>query len=377
MKTMNKREFIRMGLTGLGGFCMLRNPLLANAVFSSDKSDLWKWSIEAFYYTETPRGIRCLVCPNECTLKPGEASTCRNRVNHNNKLYSIAYGNPCAVHVDPIEKKPLLHFLPNTYAFSIATAGCNLACLNCQNWEISQSSPHDTQNVDLMPPRVVEGCLTEKCDSIAYTYAEPTSFYEYMFDTAKLAREKKIKNVLVSNGYINEKPLRELCRYIDGANINLKSFSEDIYLRLNAGKLQPVLNTLKTLSEAGVWLEITNLVVPSWTDDFDMIKRMCDWLVSNNLGNYPLHFLKFVPLYKLTQLPTTAVGTLQKAKEIAVKAGCRHVYLGNVADPDSMSVYCPKCKGVVVQRQGYMIVSKNLKNGTCGKCGEKIPGVWG
>jgi pyruvate formate lyase activating enzyme len=374
---MDKRQFIKLGLTGIGGFCMMRNPLLANAAFSSDKNDLWKWSIEAFYYTETPRGIRCLVCPNECTLKPGETSTCRNRISHNNKLWSIAYGNPCAVHVDPIEKKPLLHFLPNTYAFSIATAGCNLACLNCQNWEISQSSPRDSQNVDLMPQKVVEGCLNEKCDSIAYTYSEPTSFFEYMFDTAKLAREKKIKNVLVSNGYINEKPLRDLCRYIDGANINLKSFSEDIYLRLNAGKLQPVLNTLKTLSEAGVWLEITNLVVPSWTDDFDMIKRMCDWLVSNNLGNYPLHFLKFVPLYKLTQLPTTAVGTLQKAKEIAVKAGCRHVYLGNVADPDSMSVYCPKCKSVVVQRQGYMIVSKNLKNGTCGKCGEKIPGVWG
>jgi pyruvate formate lyase activating enzyme len=376
MTKMDKRQFIKLGLTGLGGICMMRNPLQARAVFSSDKNDLWKWSIEAFYYSETPRGIRCLVCPNECTLKPGETSTCRNRVNHNDKLYSIAYGNPCAVHIDPIEKKPLLHFLPNSYAFSIATAGCNLACLNCQNWEISQSSPRDTQNVDLMPPRVVEGCLTEKCDSIAYTYSEPTSFYEYMFDIAKLAREKKIKNVLVSNGYINEKPLKELCRYIDGANINLKSFSEDIYLRLNAGKLQPILNTLKTISEAGVWLEITNLVVPSWTDDFDMIKRMCDWLVSNNLGNYPLHFLKFMPLYKLTQLPTTPVNTLQKAKEIAVNAGCKYVYLGNVADPDSMSVYCPKCKGVVVQRRGYQIISKNLKNDSCGKCGEKIPGVW-
>ena len=180
----------------------------------------------------------------------------------------------------------------------------------------------------------------------------------------------------MSNGFINEKPLGELCRYIDAANINLKSYSDDIYLRLNAGKLQPVLNTLKTLRDAGVWLEITNLVVPSWTDDFDMIKRMCDWLVSNKFDNYPLHFLKFQPLYKLTQLPSTPDKTLQKAKEIALKAGCRYVYLGNVADLDAMSVYCPKCNTVVVQRKGYTIISKNLNNGQCGKCGEKINGVW-
>src|ERR1035437_1486750 len=154
MKTMNKRQFVRMGLTGIGGLCLLRNSMAAEEFFSSDTGDLGKWSIEAFHYSETPRGVKCLICPNECTLRPGETSTCRNRVNHNNKLYSIAYGNPCAVHVDPIEKKPLLHFLPNTYAFSIATAGCNLACLNCQNWEISQSSPYDTKNVDLMPQNV-------------------------------------------------------------------------------------------------------------------------------------------------------------------------------------------------------------------------------
>jgi pyruvate formate lyase activating enzyme len=376
MKKMNKREFIRTGLTCFGGICLLRNQAAANMLLSTGSADLWKWSIEAFHYSETPRGMKCLVCPNECTLKPGETSTCRNRVNHNNKLYSVAYGNPCAVHIDPIEKKPLLHFLPNTTAFSIATAGCNLACLNCQNWEISQVSPYETTNVDLMPDKVVENCIAQKCPSIAYTYSEPTSFYEYMFDTAKLARQQKIRNVLVSNGYINEKPLRELCRYIDGANINLKSFSEDIYLRLNGGKLQPVLNTLKTLSESGVWLEITNLIVPSWTDDFDMIKKMCDWLVSNNLGNYPLHFLKFFPLYKLTQLPSTPINALQKAREIAVSAGCKHVYLGNVADIDSMSVYCPKCKTIAIQRRGYVLTANNLKHGTCGKCGEKIPGVW-
>jgi pyruvate formate lyase activating enzyme len=376
MKTMNKREFIKLGLTGMGGICVLNSSGLATELCSNKSGDLWKWSKESSHYAVTPRGVKCLICPNECTLRPGETSTCHNRVNKDNKLYSIAYGNPCAVHTDPIEKKPLLHFLPDTYAYSIATAGCNFACLNCQNWDISQSSPYETSNLDLMPQKVVDNCVSEKCQSIAYTYSEPISFYEYMFDTAKLARERNIKNVLISNGFINEKPLRELCQYIDAANINLKSFSEDIYLRLNAGKLQPVLNTLKTLSEEGVWLEITNLVVPSWTDDYDMIKRMCDWLVANNLGNYPLHFLKFHPMYKLTQLPSTSEATLAKAKEIALKAGCKYVYLGNVSDIDSMSVHCPKCKTAVVQRKGYSLISKSIKAGTCSKCGEKIPGVW-
>ena len=376
MKTISKRQFLKIGLTGIGGFCFLRNSEAFENLHYSLGDDLWKWSKEAFHYAVTPRGTKCLICPNECTLKPGEVSTCKNRINHNDKLYSIAYGNPSVVHVDPIEKKPLLHFLPNSYAYSIATAGCNFACLNCQNWDISQTNPYKTNNIDLMPIKVVENCLAEECESIAYTYSEPISFYEYMFDTAKLAREKKIKNVLVSNGYINEKPLRELCKYIDAANINLKSFSEDIYLRLNAGKLQPILNTLKILKEEGVWLEITNLVVPSWTDDFDMIKQMCDWLVTNNLGNNPLHFLKFHPMYKLTQLPSTPLNTLQKAKEIALNAGCNHVYLGNVSDPDAMSVYCPKCKKVAVQRMGYKIVSNNIKNGSCTSCGEKLNGVW-
>ena len=230
--------------------------------------------------------------------------------------------------------------------------------------------------MDLMPIKVIEECLKNNCQSIAYTYSEPIAFYEYVYDTAKLAREKKIKNVLVSNGYINEKPLRDLCKYLDAANINLKSFSDDIYLRLNAGKLQPVLNTLKIMKEENVWLEITNLVVPTWTDDFDMIKRMCDWIVANGLNDYPLHFLRFHPMYKLTQLPSTPVNSLQKAKDIAVKAGCKYVYIGNITDPKALNTYCPKCKSLLIERMGYQIVKNNLQNGKCKSCGEKIAGVW-
>jgi pyruvate formate lyase activating enzyme len=291
-------------------------------------------------------------------------------------LYSIAYGNPCAVHVDPIEKKPLLHFLPKSYAYSIATAGCNFACLNCQNWDISQTSPKQTSNADLMPERVVEECLKNNCKSIAYTYSEPISFYEYVYDTAKLAHTKGIKNVFISNGYINPEPLEKLAPYLDAANINLKSFSDAIYLKLNAGKLQPVLNTLKTLKDNNVWLEITNLVVPSWTDDFDMIKKMCGWLVANGFSEYPLHFNRFYPMYKLTQLPATPANTLLKAKEIAEKAGCKYVYTGNAPETGDEDTYCPKCKTIVVERKGYSILSIKIDNGKCSNCGHIVNGVW-
>jgi pyruvate formate lyase activating enzyme len=372
-KKMNKREFLKRSGLCLGGlFCVD----LFNKNLLAEDARLWKWSREAIFYSVTPRGVRCGICPNECTLKPGETSICHNRVNYNDKLYTIAYGNPCAMHIDPIEKKPLLHFLPQSHAFSIATAGCNFACLNCQNWEISQTSPNKTTNFDLMPDKVVEQCIQNSCASIAYTYSEPVSFYEYVYDTAKLAHSKNIKNVFVSNGYINDEPLNKLAPYLDAANINLKSFSDSIYLKLNAGKLQPVLNTLKTLKEHKVWLEITNLIVPSWTDDFDMIRRMCEWLVSNGFAEYPLHFIRFFPLYKLTQLPSTPIASLLKAKEIAEHAGCKYVYVGNIPEIGTENTFCPKCKKMVVERKGYAILSMNIAKGKCKFCGYGINGVW-
>ena len=378
----NKRQFIKTGILGLTGIYLgLKNKLFGNTIdISSQKTfagrDLWKWSKEASHYDPTARGVKCMICPNECTLKEGELSTCNNRVNEGGKLYTIAYGNPCAVHIDPIEKKPLYHFLPSSRAFSIATAGCNLACLNCQNWAISQTSPRKTRNYDLMPRALVEKAYKDKCESIAYTYSEPITFYEYTYDSSKLAREKGIKNVMVTAGYINEKPLRDLVKYIDGANVDLKSFSDSTYLKLNGGTLQPVLNTLKVLREEGVWIEITNLIVPSWTDDFDMIKKMCDWLYNNKLYNYPLHFSRFHPQYKLSQLPSTPVATLQKAREIALKAGIKFVYLGNVPGTKAENTYCPKCKKTLIERRGYHIIANNITGNKCKYCGENIPGVW-
>lgn len=368
----SKREFIRRVAFGTCGLmCAGFIPAMG-----AEKRELWKWSREAYYYAETPRGVMCTLCPNECVLRPGEESDCHNRVNHNGKLYTIAYGNPCAVHIDPIEKKPLLHFLPESHALSIATAGCNFACLNCQNWNISQSSPHDTRNADLMPEKVVEASLGNRCASIAYTYGEPISFYEYMFDTAKRAHGENVKNVMVSNGYINRKPLENLAPYIDAANIDLKAFDDSLYLKLTGGSLQPVLGTLKTLKEFGVWIEITNLVVPSWTDDLDMIRRMCQWLVKNGFENYPLHFSRFHPQYKLTQLPSTPLNTLIQARAIAEAEGCNYVYIGNVPGKGYENTRCPSCRQIVVERRGFAVLSNHIKNGKCSFCGADVHGVW-
>jgi len=375
---MDKRQFIRTGILGTGCLlCWRAEKALSGTPgenFSSD--DLDKWSREALFWSETPRGVKCLICPNECTLKKGELSDCRNRINKDGKLYTIAYGNPCAIHVDPIEKKPLYHFLPTTKTFSIATAGCNLACLNCQNWSISQTTPTKTRNYDLMPEALVKQAARNDCRSIAYTYSEPITFFEYTCDSARLAREKGLRNVLVSAGYINPDPLRHFLTDIDAANIDLKSFSEDIYLKLNAGKLQPVLDGLKIFREEGVWLEITNLVIPGWTDDMDMISRMCDWLFSNGFRDVPLHFSRFHPTYKLTNLPPTPTSTLEKARETALDSGIRFVYIGNVPGHEASHTYCPQCGEIVLERKGFRITRNTLSEGKCGNCGENIPGVW-
>jgi pyruvate formate lyase activating enzyme len=378
---MKKRAFIKTSLLGaVGGYCLMKpadlfsRSSLKQYPPPGEKQD--RFMKEAMFYSPTPRGLRCLICPNECTLKENESGDCRNRMNIKGKLFSIAYGNPCAVHIDPIEKKPLFNFLPGSRAYSIATAGCNLACLYCQNWEISQVSPRDTRNFDLMPQQVVEEAIKSKCASIAYTYSEPITFYEYTYDTSKIARSKGIKNILVSAGYINEEPLRELAKYIDAANIDLKSFSEDIYLKLNSGSLQPILNTLKILKEMNVWLEITNLVVPNWTDDFGMIEQMCKWLATNGFANNPLHFSRFHPQYKLTQLPATPVNSLTKSREIAFKAGLKYVYVGNAPGLQAENTLCPKCKKIVVERKGFSIISNNIVSSKCKFCNEPIAGVW-
>lgn len=366
-KKISRRMFARQGSLAMAAGVLV--PMGLNAARPAPGMRL------AMYQEESAKGIMCRICPNECTLKEGEVSDCRNRIVKNSKLYTMAFGNPCAVNIDPVEKKPLYHFLPGSSAFSIATAGCNFACLNCQNWTISQTSPDKTRNFDLPPQDVVAGAISGNCRSIAYTYSEPVTFYEYVYETSKLARAGGIKNIMVSNGYINREPLKQLCKYIDGANIDLKSFSDNTYLKLNGGKLQPVLDALKIYRDEGVWLEITNLVVPGWTDKPDEIRQMCRWLSDNGFNDTPIHFSRFQPQYKLEHLPPTPAGILNTASSIALDEGLKYVYIDNVPGTGIDDTICPSCKQKVVERIGFRIISNKIKNGRCA-CGTVIPGVW-
>ena len=336
----------------------------------------WKWSIEGFHYATDGTKVQCQICPNRCILSPGDRSICRSKVNIGGKLYTLAYGNPCAIHVDPIEKKPLNHFYPGTPVFSIAAAGCNFRCLNCQNWEISQRKPEEVHSSELFPEAVVQAAKTRGAPSIAYTYSEAVTYYEYMFDTARSAHEGGVRNVLVSNGYINREPLVRLARHLDGANIDLKSFDENIYRCLTGGTLQPVLDTLKTLHRAHVWFEITTLVVPGYVDDPEMIKAMCGWILKELGPDYPLHFSRFSPRYKLNRLHATAVKTLEELRDIAIKEGIHYVYIGNVPGHDACNTYCHNCHKILIERRGYNIAAFNVNDGRCKFCKTPIPGRW-
>ena len=330
----------------------------------------------AMFQEETPRGIMCRICPNECVLREGELSVCRNRIVRDSKLYTMAYGNPCSANIDPVEKKPLYHFYPGSRAYSIATAGCNLACLNCQNWTISQASPDKTRNYDLPPAKVVEESIRNKCRSIAYTYSEPNTFYEYALETAGIAKKSGVKNIFKSNGYINPEPLRKICPVLDAANIDLKSFSDSTYVKLTGGKLQPVLDSLRIYRDMGVWLEITHLIVPTWTDNPDETGRMCKWLSENGFRDTPLHFSRFYPTHKLEQLPPTPVEVLRNAAKIASGEGLKYVYIGNVPGNEVADTKCPSCGATAVSRQGYRITAYRISAGKCINCGGEIAGVW-
>jgi len=242
----------------------------------------------------------------------------------------MVYGRPCALAVDPIEKKPLYHFHPGSTCLSLACTGCNFRCLNCQNHDISQVSPNEAVYYDLSPEAVVALCQKHHCPGIAYTYTEPLTYLEYITDTARLAHQQGLWNILVTAGYVCQEPLSDLLPYLDAANIDLKSFSDDIYQRISGGRLSPVLDTILAMHDAGVWIELTNLLIPTVNDDMDMIRDMCRWLVNHNLASVPLHFSRFFPRYKLTNLSPTPLETLRSARQIACEEGIQHVYLGNV-----------------------------------------------
>lgn len=287
--------------------------------------------MECRYYQKRDDGtVECLLCPHHCRIADGKTGLCRSRQNHQGTLVSEVYAKPCALAIDPVEKKPLYHFHPGTTCLSIACTGCNFRCLNCQNHDISQASPEQVPYYHLTPAQVVELCQEHHCPGIAYTYTEPLTYIEYVTDTARLAHEHGLWNILVTAGYVSQQPLADLLPYLDAANIDLKSFSDDIYQRVSGGHLSTVLQTILSMRDAGVWIELTNLVIPTVNDDMEMIRNMCRWLVSNDLAAVPLHFTRFFPQYRMQDLPPTPVATLREARRIALDEGIKTVYLGNV-----------------------------------------------
>ncbi len=331
---------------------------------------------EARWYEALAGGlVHCQLCPNSCRIPEGRIGLCRVRQNIGGRLYSLSYGQIAAQHVDPVEKKPFFHVLPGTRAFSLATPGCNLRCLFCQNWEISQAFPWEVSTRPTAPEEVVEAALASDCASIAFTYSEPTIFYEYMLDIARLARPRGLKTLVVSSGYIQPGPLKELLPFIDAYKIDFKAFDPEFYTRLTGGSRDPVLETMKTIHASGVWLEIVNLLVTDQNDGEDQVRALARW-VKDNLGpDVPLHFSRFHPMHKLSNLPPTPIDRVVRAREIALEEGLHYVYTGNIPFAAGDSTYSPQTGQKLVERRGYFVVTNHLVDGVAPN-GESIPGIW-
>jgi len=335
--------------------------------------------MEAMFWKKEGNAIECQLCPQNCRLCKGGTGTCRARKNVGGKLVALTYSRPCSLAIDPIEKKPLYHFMPGSRVLSIATTGCNLKCRFCQNWEIAQADFDDIPNERISPEEIVNKAVETKCCGIAYTYTEPTVFYEYSLDIAKLAKKKGLFNVFVTNGVINKEPLKKIAGYIDAANIDLKGFTGEYYKRVCGGKLEWVKKSIKWYREIGIHVEITNLIVPSFgdfvgNDNIGNIKKMCEWIKKEIGAETPVHFSRFFPMYKLKHLIPTPVETLMKAREAAMDAGLKHIYIGNVMGQDLDNTLCSKCSEVLVRRTGYIITDNKIEKGKCPKCGKLING---
>jgi pyruvate formate lyase activating enzyme len=332
---------------------------------------------EASYYeTLKNKVVQCGLCPWRCTVVNGRRGTCGVRENRNGTYYTLVYGRPVAMNNDPIEKKPFFHVYPGSRAFSIATVGCNFKCKFCQNWDISQARPEDIPAPFRSPREIAQRAAEAGCKTIAYTYSEPTIYYEYMADCARAAKEFDIGNVVVSNGSMNEKPLKDLIPLLTAMKVDFKSFSQKFYEDICENKLSPVLDTLKRLAGSGLWFEIVVLIIPTLNDSMDEIKQMADWIVKELGPNVPLHFTRFHPTYKLRNLPQTPPEILFKARQLAMEHGCHFVYTGNMPGQEGEHTYCPNCKAVVLSRYGHMTISPELASGKCHKCGTAIPGIW-
>ena len=327
---------------------------------------------EAMFFEKKDGSVRCTLCPRECVIQDGKYGVCRVRKNEGGKLHTESY-SASSLQIDPIEKKPLFHFLPGENVFSFGTCGCNLKCEYCQNWEISQGMNDSVE--DVRPSELIDLASSRECKIIAATYNEPTIFFEYMHDVFKLAKEKGMKTVVVSNGFINQEPLKKLIGVTDAFNIDLKSIEDEFYKKLTKSSLEPVLRTIKTIKESGRWMEVTNLVIPKWNDSDDQLEKLCSWIKENIGEKVPVHFSAFFPTYKLLDVPPTDKETLEKAYRIAKEKGIRHIYQGNLSGGKE-DTFCSKCGELLVKRDRFFVLENRIKEGRCPFCSENVEGIF-
>lgn len=320
--------------------------------------------------------VQCLLCPNRCVIPLEGRGKCRVRANYNGKLYLLVYGRPCVVKVEPIEKQTFLHFLPGSKCLALGTAGCNLSCLYCQNWQFTMAMPEQVKSFNLSPQEVVSLAQRYRLPTISFTFNDPVVIAEYVLDTAKIARRYGIRTVLVTGGYINPEPLKDLCKVVDAIKVDLKGFDDRFYREVVGGERDYVLQALKIVRSEGVWLEVVNLVIPNRNDRPSQVAALCEWVRANLGRDTPLIFSRFWPNYKLKHLPPTPASTLERCRAIGYKAGLRFVYIGNVPGHPGQHTYCPRCKRIAIKRAGFSVKEIHLKNGECAYCGYPIPGVW-
>ena len=377
---LNRRSFLKCAaLSGaVLGVCEFASPFAALPAWAaSPTQDDSRFTVEAKFYEKQPnKKIKCKLCPRECSVGDRERGYCGVRENRGGTYYTLVHSRVCAAHIDPIEKKPLFHYLPGTLALSLATAGCNVNCKFCQNWDISQVRPEQVP-ADYAPPKTVAQLAKQNgCPSIAYTYSEPVVFSEYLMDAADAGHEAGVQSVVVSNGYMQQESLKAAYGKMDAVKIDLKSFSESYYKDVVVGELRPVLDSLVTLRKMNKWTEIVYLVVPTLNDGDSEFRGLARWIKENLGVDVPLHFTQFHPEYLLKNLPITPVPTLERAKAIADAEGLHYVYIGNVPGHPAENTHCPKCHRIIVERIGLTVRQMLIHKGCCPFCQQPIPGVW-
>ncbi len=380
MNRIDRRDFlVALGRYGVGtcGLCTFGGLGVEDAWAGAPSRNRWTHEVE-FYEPLANGSIVCGVCPHHCVLEDGETGICRSRTNVGGKHYARGYGRPCILRVDPIEKMPLNHVLPGTRTMTIATGGCNLRCLYCQNWQHAQARPDELDTFDLSPAEAIQSAKDKDIEILAFNYTEPVAFLEYARDLARAARKAEMRVVAATGGYIEPEPLLDFAQYVDAITIGLKGFTNDFYETVCQVELDGVLRTIETIkTKTKCWLELVNLIVPTYNDKPDTIRKMCGW-IRRNLGlTTPLHFSRFVPMFRLSNLPRTPVTTLETACDIARRVGLKYVYTSNIAPHDGNNTYCCKCGTNLIQRLGFKILRNDLRDGRCPQCHLRVPGLWG